>query len=59
MTKEEAKKVTSIIMDAEGGYSVSNLLTAFSVQFPEYKDDIDEVFREAYGMGVEEYQQEK
>ena len=57
MDIDEAKKVVEIILECDGGckYCVANLLKLFNDEFPDYKDIVNMLFRDKFGIELEDF----
>ncbi|HIE36402.1 MAG TPA: hypothetical protein EYP89_04095 [Candidatus Omnitrophica bacterium] len=55
MTEHQARQVIEILLAADGGckYCAKNLLTLFLENFPEYKKIGEELFKEKFGVKLE------
>jgi coenzyme F420-reducing hydrogenase beta subunit len=61
MDRKEAKQIIEILFTADGGckYCVADLLTLFCKEFPEYKRIAEKLFKEKFGVELEDLKRKR
>lgn len=57
MNKKEAERIIRILLTADGGckYCASNLLSLFRKEFPEFREQAEDIFKATFGKSLNNF----